>query len=248
MPRILKIGLLLLIMMPSCANGANCASIRIVENGNPKANIVIAPDASAQVRSAARTLQLYIRKSTKAKIAIVPSNSNPTDDGQIRIWVGPSTPSRILQPILQKMDGDGFIISFPSKKDIFVIGPTDWGTEFGIYEFLEKYIGIRWLMPGPDGEYVPVNNTIDIPAQEIKEEPAFFSRELSGFGGPEQRQWARRNRMHGRVKFHHNLKNIFPPEKYTNTHPEFFPIHKNSSGIKKQRYLPKGNKDYMWQP
>ena len=38
---------------------------------------------------------------------------------------------------------------------VIIAGPTPYGTEFGVYEFLERYVGVRWLMPGPDGEDVP---------------------------------------------------------------------------------------------
>jgi hypothetical protein len=246
--KITAIGLLILTIIPACSYGATFTPLRIVENAKPRAVIIIAPDASEQLRSAAKTLQTYVQKTSQAKLPIEQSNKISSNNKRIHIWIGPSNHSQKLQPVLQEMDGDGFIISFPTSKDILIVGPTDWGTEFGIYEFLEKFLGIRWLMPGPDGEHVPVKTTIEIPAQEIKQEPAFFSRQLSGFRGSQQIQWARRNRMHGRVKFHHNLINIFPPEKYTKTHPEFYPIHNDASASQGKRYLPKTNKDYMWQP
>lgn len=239
MSKNVTIYLLLLIMMPTGSYYATSAPIRIVKNGKPLAAIVIASEASEQVRSAANTLQLYVQKASQAKIPIIPSSEISHHDSRIHIRVGPSNLSLKLQLILQEMDGDGFIISFPSPKDILIIGPTDWGTEFGIYEFLETYLGIRWLMPGPAGEHVPINKTIDIPSQDIKQEPAFFSRQLSGFRGSEQKEWARRNRMHGSVKFGHNLKNIFPPEKYTKTHPEFYPIHKSTSAPKANNFCQK---------
>jgi hypothetical protein len=48
--------------------------------------------------------------------------------------------------------------------------------------------------------------------------------------------------MHGKIHFHHNLINLFPPEQYTKTHPEFFPI------LNGKRYLPPDNKTHAWQP
>ncbi|MCI5190089.1 MAG: DUF4838 domain-containing protein, partial [Candidatus Electrothrix sp. AS4_5] len=232
--------LLLLAAIPALA--ASSSILRIVDNGKPHAVILIAPTASEQVHDAAKTLQEYIRKASQAELLLT-DKAEDTQDDQIRIWVGPSKYVAALTPVLEKMDDDGLLISFPTAQDIVIIGPTDWGTEFGVYEFLERYVGIRWLFPGPDGEYVPSLATIEVPLSPVRQEPSIFSRFFYGFRGTEQTLWARRNRMHGRVKFHHNLFRLFPPEKYTKTHPEFFPIQKG------QRYLPKNNKVLgHWQP
>ncbi|MCI5117192.1 MAG: hypothetical protein D3913_04385, partial [Candidatus Electrothrix sp. LOE1_4_5] len=240
----LKISCCILLLLPAISSALAASSnvLRIVDNGKPHAVIITAPTASEQVRNAAKTLQEYIRKASRAKI-LMTDNAEDTQDKQIRIWVGPSKHIAPFTPVLEKMDGDGLLISFPTEKDIVIIGPTDWGTEFGVYEFLERYVGVRWLFPGPAGEYVPSLATIEVPLSSVRQEPVFFSRQFAGLPGTEQALWARRNRRHGRVKFHHNLFRLFPPEKYTKTHPEFFPIQKG------KRYLPKKNNVVgHWQP
>ncbi|MCI5182598.1 MAG: DUF4838 domain-containing protein [Candidatus Electrothrix sp. AW1] len=232
--------LLLLPAIPALAASSNV--LRIVNNGKPHAVIITAPTASEQVQNAAKTLQEYIWKASQAEILLT-DKAEDTQDEQIRIWVGPSKYVAALTPVLEKMDGDGLLISFPTAQDIVIIGPTDWGTEFGVYEFLERYVGVRWLFPGPAGEYVPSLAKIETPLSPVRQEPVFFSRSFYGFRGTEQALWARRNRMHDRVKFNHNLLHLFPPEQYTKTHPEFFPIQNG------KRYLPKNNKVVgNWQP
>ncbi|MCI5179902.1 MAG: DUF4838 domain-containing protein [Candidatus Electrothrix sp. AW3_4] len=232
--------LLLLVAIPALAASSN--ALRIVDDGKPHAVIITAPTASEQVRNAAKTLQEYIWKASQAEILIT-DNAKEAEGDQIHIWVGASKYVSTVKPLLEKMDDDGLLISFPTEKDIVIIGPTDWGTEFGVYEFLERYIGVRWLFPGPAGEYVPLASTIEVPKHTVRQEPAFFSRQFSGLIGPEQRLWVRRNRLHGRINFMHNLFRLFPPEQYTKTHPEFFPIHRG------KRYLPKDNKVRgNWQP
>ncbi|MCI5156843.1 MAG: hypothetical protein D3906_00055, partial [Candidatus Electrothrix sp. AUS1_2] len=225
--------LLLLAAIPALA--ASSKVLRIVDNGKPHAVIIIAPTASKQIRNAAKTLQEYIQKASQAKILIT-DNAEETENGQIRIWLGVSKYVSAVKPVLKKMDGDGLLISFPTSKDIVIIGPTDWGTEFGVYEFLERYIGVRWLFPGTAGEYIPSMTTIEVAMHTVRKEPVFFSRQFSGFRGAEQVQWARRNRnpLLGRIYFMHNLLNLFPPEQYVKTHPDFFPVTKGG-----KRYLPK---------
>jgi len=112
-----------------------------------------------------------------------------------------------------------------------------------VYELLERYVGVRWLLPGEHGADVPRHETITIPDGEIVDQPVFFSRLYSGLKGGPQVEWARFNRMHGRVQFHHNLNRLFPPEQYTQSHPEFFPMLDGQT-----RYLARDAQDHGWQP
>ena len=36
------------------------------------------------------------------------------------------------------------------------------GTLFAVYDFLEKKLGVRWIFPGKDGIYAPVQKTIKL--------------------------------------------------------------------------------------
>ena len=142
---------------------------------------------------------------------------------------------------LEELDEDGFVIRGVDENTVVIAGPTPYGTEFGVCEFLERYLGVRWLMPGDHGTDVPQRKTIEIPREEVRQEPVFFSRLFSGLSGA-QTTWARRNRMHGRVQFHHNLQRLVAPETYARTHPEFFPIRGG------QRYIPPDSNTHGWQP
>lgn len=222
--------------------GVCAPSIRIVDNGKPKAIIAISEKASAQVESSAGILREYIEMASKAKLPLNTTSGWFLKKSRIKIWIGHSKYVDKLKLNLNELEDDGFIIAFPNQKNILIVGKTDWGTEFGVYEFLERYVGVRWLLPGTNGEHVPEHSSLDIPIQEIRQNPAFFSRHMSGFKGEAQTTWARRNRIFPAVSFHHNLLNLFPPEKYTKTHPNFFPIQNG------KRYLPPTNQTQSWQP
>ena len=207
------------------------AKLCVFEHGSWRAVVYCEAQASPQVRAATELLARYCQQSTGVAVSVV---EHPVE-GQLCIQVGASkdfaSPSE-----LHSLDGDSFVIDFPDAKTIRILGGTDWGTEFGVYEFLERYLGVRWLLPGPKGEYVPQLQTITILPDPIRQQPTFTSRLLSGLRGEEQEIWARRQRQHGQIEFHHNLLKLFPPEQYTKTHPQFFPI------LKGQRYLPATNR------
>lgn len=217
-------------------------SIRIVNTGKPLADIVLSEKASDQIRLSAELLRDYVEKASEATLSIITvAEAMVKTDKKVNIWIGPSKYVSNLKLDLEGLDGDGFVIAFPNRQNIVIIGTSDWGSEFGVYEFLERYLGVRWLLPGPDGEHVPKKGAIKVTAQEVRQEPAFFSRQLSGLPNEIQTQWARRNRMHGRVSFHHNLGKLFPPGKYQKTDPHFFAVRSSQ--------LPIADSDLVsWQP
>ncbi|MCK5804194.1 MAG: DUF4838 domain-containing protein, partial [Lentisphaeria bacterium] len=200
----------------------------IVENGAPRALVHVAQADDKQVNAAADTLIRYVAEASGATL--------------VKYTVRPDTaPAAIelrVDATLKDMDGDGYVIDV-TPKGITISGPTAWGVEFGVYEFLERYVGVRWLLPGPDGDDVPQNKTLTVPLGTVEGEPAYFTRDIPAMN----REWGRRNRLHARVKFHHWLLRLFPPSKYTKTHPEFFPMRADG-----KRFLPPTDKTNGWQP
>ena len=216
--------------------------LRIVQDGQPRATIVVPADADEQAQKTAALLAEYVKKSSGAELPVATEATPEAAQHPVAIYLGPCAYTRGLGLGIDKLDADGFVIRGVDPAHLVIAGPTPYGTEFGVCEFLERYMGVRWLMPGPDGEDVPAHATIDVPLGEVRQEPAFFSRLFSGLQGSAQGTWARRNRMHGRVSFHHNLIRLFPPETYVKTHPSFFPIRKS------ERFLPATNSTHGWQP
>ena len=230
-----------------------CAEVvTIAENGRAAAQVVVPADVEKQVDDAAKLLARYVQASSGAELSVVKENDQGDAARLVQIHVGETAYVKAQNLGIDKLDGDGFAIRGADGRHIVIAGPTDYGTEFGVYEFLERYVGVRWLMPGPDGADVPAHRTIRVPAEEVRQEPAFFSRLFSGLRTSAQLAWARRNRLHGRVKFHHHLIRLFPPETYTKTHPHFFPIIKSrDKGPGHQpdgRFLPPSNGTHGWQP
>ena len=231
-----------LALLSGCATftARQTPTLCLATDGRAQAQIILPRDASEQLQEAARQLSRYLKRSTAAEFPVVAEPAAKRGDS-IRIHVGPTARAAAARLGLDALDADGFVIAFPDPHTVLICGPTDWGTEFGVYEFLERVVGVRWLFPGALGEHVPQHRELTAVALDVREEPAFFSRQMSGLAA-DHRLWARRNRMHGRVKFHHNLIRLFPPETYTKTQPQFFPVHGG------KRFLPPSNTTHGWQP
>jgi len=198
------------------------SSICLVEDGQTEAAVVVAPDADELVAASAELLSEYVSRSTGA---LIPVDNKTVGPDRLTIHVGVSDYVRLLDLGIDAMDDDAFVIAFPDSKNIVLVGGSRYGTEHAVLEFLERYVGVRWLYPGEEGEHVPRVDTILVPRQEVRQTPAFLSRALSlGSSSAELAVWTRRNRIRGRTSFHHNLCNLLPPEIYAESHPHFFPI------------------------
>ncbi|RAV13319.1 DUF4838 domain-containing protein [Paenibacillus contaminans] len=202
--------------------------LRIVDNGQGQAVIVIEPSAADQVIAAANTLAEYVNKSTGAALPVLTTTelaaAGSQYDGDVRIYVGSQAPDAqaAVAAEMQGLKDDGFVIH-PYEDTIAIVGPTGWGTQFGVNEFLERYFGIRWLMPGPDGEDVPLHTTIDISAESVRIDPATISRSYFYLNTPANMEWGRRNGIHDNIQFHHNLANLFDPtDAELKLHPEYY--------------------------
>lgn len=174
------------------------------------------------------TLVEYVRKASGAALPILTEEQLQQDDGidpdLIRIYVGGSTPTgdAEIDQALAAINTGGFVIRTEDSA-IAIIGSTSEGTEFGVYEFLERYLGVRWLMPGDEGEHVPKRSTIIVPQELVREEPAAISRHIFWMETPASNvDWLRHNRMHDNIQFHHNLEYLFDPAVFSD-HPEYYP-------------------------
>ncbi|MFI6535950.1 DUF4838 domain-containing protein [Nonomuraea sp. NPDC050547] len=238
---VLKMGAMLPAFLAVPARAS--AGLFLVRAGTATAVIVLPEAADAQLTSAAKTLADYVEKSTGARL---PITTGQAPAGQTSVRLGGPPPADV--------SGDGFAIS-PDADGLVIAGASSWGTRFGVYEFLERYAGVRWLFPGPDGEDVPARGDLAVPAERLSTTPAFSMRVFSDLGKGDgwdsadiNLRWASRAaRAHWPVEFHHKMAAIFPPKVYANPdlpgfHPDYYPLKDGKT------VLPGANQTTGWQP
>ncbi|MBP1995525.1 DUF4838 domain-containing protein [Paenibacillus eucommiae] len=196
---------------------------KIIENKIAAAVVIVADESDAKTKEAAELLASYVFKATGAVLPVLSvseAQSSIHTEEITRIFIGAAVHEIADEwdSLLAGMDVDGFIIQVQDKV-VAIKGPSPWGTEFGVYEFLERYVGVRWLMPGEFGEAIPQLNELILPLEVVKQEPVFLSRSFSG----SDEVWDQRNRLRHRFQLGHNLWQLFSPKKYASTHPQFFP-------------------------
>jgi hypothetical protein len=211
--------LIILVFITACST----RGLEITESGKSKYKIVIRENASEIEKRAAEELSTYIVKISGAEIPIV-TDINEENDHEILI--GES--GRILESMMMSLEGideDGFIIHTIGKK-LIIIGGEEKGTLYGVYTFLEDYLGCR--MYSPNVQVIPQNVTIAIPEISVKQEPAFAFRELHMPLPRESeyyRDWHKLDFKEGKNEwgmFVHTFDDFIPAEKYFKTNPEYF--------------------------
>jgi hypothetical protein len=218
------------------------AGIELVKQGKSTVNIIIPANASGELKASACLLSEYIEKSAAVKLPVITEQTGKLAGPQI--YLGKTALFDSSKIATADLNDQGFLIA-DYAGNIIIFGKTDDAIEFGVYDFLERHLGVRWLFPGEIGEYVPKHQDIIIPAGMIKDNPAFLARALSPFsktGNQQNYEWARRNRLMSPISFHHYLNVIFPSAKYGKIHPEFYPE------INGKRKIPKDKATQGWQP
>lgn len=143
---------------------------KLVENGGTKYKIVIPKDASECEVYSAGELQEYVKKSAGVTLSIVRDNAG-VSLGQELISIGKTTLAAGLEA--KNLNVDGFKIK-TEKKTVLIKGERDRGTLYGVYDFLEKFVGTKFLTV--DYEYVPELTEIPLYESDVTEIPDFETR------------------------------------------------------------------------
>jgi len=180
---------------------------------------------------AASTLYRYLYKATGS---IVPFWSAlercPRRSAEILIGNG----VRGITVDTSALKEDGFIIRTVGE-DIVITGRTPRGTIYGVYRFLELFIGFRCFTK--DVETFDRMDELIVEDLDITDNPAFEYREVY-FRSAFDPDFCVKNALNsnmahipkekgGKLKFfncHHSFNELVPPEVYFESHPEYFAL------------------------
>lgn len=229
-------------------NSGQATQIELVRKSRSSYVIVHALDAPTTVRKAAHELHQYIEKTTKAKVPIV-AGAAPKDGPFISL--GNTHEGRAAGVIVDEIPIEGFrILGLGSNLYIAGLdtvdngttpgGGTSTGTLNGVYTFIEDYLDVRWLLPGPMGEDVVFRANVTIPPVDRTEAPFFWNRRVPGMQNdqPAVKEWSSRQKLGYSMKLEHahNWKQVVPETLHTE-HPDWFPeVHGQRPPVTGERY------------
>lgn len=222
-------------------------ALDIVKEGKAAATIVVPDDPGAVAPQAAAWLQEYLRKTTGAELKIVPEKENPTGT-LISVGATKLAENAGIKADDLKWDGCKLVVK---GNALYLIGhdtlstiETDviWqgkpskckqnvgaqGTGKAVTTFLEKFCGVRWFLPAPEGELVPPAKDICVPDDlAMTVVPCFafcHGRYLYGNKNPAEIANNCRTAVKLRSYGGHSWNAWVPNEVYYDKHPEYYAL------------------------
>lgn len=221
---------LLSAVLGGCAPGVS----RLVQNGQPRAAIyvapgVMAPDSKEQLKNPAlegemqrrrlresvKDLALYFEKMSGAKVAVVPGEPQQRDE-RVPILIG-DLATKVFGPVGKSYPYKQAFRVVVSRKGVGLYGESDLATSYAIYELLDR-LGCRWFMPSEMGEVIPQLETITLPEMDFVSAPGTIYRGIWYADDA----FRRRNRMGGlRLAAGHALELAYLTKGDLAKHPEW---------------------------
>ena len=198
--RLLATAVLGLALACWCSGPARAGdAVVLVESGQPRAVVVTAAQPSPVAAYAAKELVVHIEKATGARLPVLSESALAADDRPTPVYVGGTKAARKSGLDPNQLAGETYQIKL-TKDGLYILGRedgkelVDWktgkivretrrGTLYGVVEFLERTLGVRWLWPGELGTYVPRRKSLTVPlGLDVTGGPAFKFREYRIWG------------------------------------------------------------------
>ncbi|MBQ6472368.1 MAG: DUF4838 domain-containing protein [Victivallales bacterium] len=234
----MKQGLLALLLFAGLLWPAKLHALVIAENSQSAYDIVIRANAPQTTSYAANELKAYLKKVAEVDAAVLTAKA----EGRKAIYVGthPELPQTVDFASEKYEGSERFRIAELADGDISIMGAecdanpvsrqsADFGLLFGTYEFIERFLGVRWYTPGEFGEAFEPLEKVEASGLPIDQKPAYFARaywpfKWNEFSARESLVFNRRVRAFGTRSgsANHSMQDFYFP--YHETRPDFFAL------------------------
>lgn len=216
------------------ANKKENRPILIIKDGKSDYNVVLNSGASASEKLAAKELVQYIQKCTGVELGIHEDAVNVENLRHI-IVLGYGNVSENLgvKPDAAKLGEQGYLLETVGE-NLIIAGTAGAGTLYGVYHFLENYLGIRWYTP--DVTKIPSVSELSVSAIKQLVTPSFQYREPYYTWPGRDRNFLTHLRInsgkrdekskyglgYGFKGIAHSYFSFINPDEYFDEHPEYF--------------------------
>ncbi len=231
--------ILIAISLAACSG----KGLMITRDGATAYRIIVPDGPNAAAYYAASELQRYLLDVSGVSLSIIPESQAGRGTA---IWLGPCrrVEKAGLLPAAGVLTGDGVMIK-TAGRDLIILGDGGRGLLNGVYVFLERFLGCRFL--AYNCTIAPKRAILKLPPIDYRYSPPFIYREVLAF---DAWRWdfhvrqklnggnmplvlptptsARTERVPGIVifPFVHTFAAIAPTETYFSSHPEYFGLVK----------------------
>jgi hypothetical protein len=175
------------LMCAALSASAATSGAFLVQDGRPTSVIVLPAQPNAVELYAAQELSEHLAKATGATVPVQNENALDRSAAAARIYLGDTQAAHSAGLDGKKLPRETFTLRSAGTA-LFVAShdeagdpldrDTSAGTLFGVYEWLERDLGVRWLWPGDLGTVVPRTREVALRAIDATVQPRFFQRHV----------------------------------------------------------------------
>lgn len=204
----------------------------LTNDGYDQLHVVVCEQAAEKTALAGEEFARYWESCTGHRPAI---SAGPGGGTNIFIGVDALPEDKPTDMDLSSLDDDGFLIRVLDDKALLIAGNTPAGTLNGVYEFFERFMGVRWL--SFDATYIPAAPD-SLPRIDYRFVPPYKFRWTTSYYGPpgsqERGRFERVHRVHPPQyggSWGHNLYRLVPPPEYYPDHPEYYGMNEEGERV-----------------
>ncbi len=210
-----------LIFLSACNTTAQ--QLTIADNGQSMYKIVLPAEPSKQEQKCAAILQDYINRVSGTKLAIVKEEKRMSAPG---IYVGQTAKAEDLS-LKKKMAPESSLLH-ANGKDLIICSGNGKGLTYGVYGFIERYLGCKKISNDP--AIVQQMRSINISGKLHEERrPSLVYREVyyPAAHDAEYLEWNQLQSLEDLWGFWgHSYNKLVPAQTYFKTHPEYYALVK----------------------
>lgn len=234
---------------------------QVVELKMGQTEVVVPAESSAVARFAGAEMTNFLAQAWGIDVPLVQTPS----EGKMAIVLGTNALSRAVGLTDEGLEADAFRVKVMPNR-VYLLGrdSAKWGPDSMIsmgqlrvvqtqaratlnaaYDFLERFVGVRFYFPGEMGTVVPRVGTIRVPVGERTVAPDFKVRKVHMFSDgvwyegkptkpyqpcpPKILAWMRLRLQCREIPCSHGQTMFWYPERFAKTHPEYFQLKKDGT-------------------
>jgi len=220
MKKVLTYIMLLLLSLNADACIANQKTLVLVANAASKTQIILPKNATIAEQKAAVILQNYIKQICKANL---PITTEKNWDKNTAIFIGRTQAAENYNPT--KIKNDGFFIT-TNINSLLICGGSGKGVVYGVYHFLENYLGCKKYANQPTSIKTESQISITLPIFDLQN-PQFVYRQsyYPASLDAEYMDWHKLQNFEDLWGlWGHSFFKIIPPKKYFKSNPNYFSL------------------------
>ncbi|MFH1742618.1 MAG: DUF4838 domain-containing protein [bacterium] len=220
-------GILTAVLMCGSAEGKENLDL----TGMRDWSIVVSDSAIPSERYAAAEFQSFFKQAVGIELPIV--SQSPAPSRNVFIGVSDAMKASSVGFSTDDLGEEGLRIHIQPDA-IAIAGGAPRGTLYGVYEFMERYLGIRFLTF--DHTYIPAKETWTVPCEEFTHIPPFSFRWSYYRANATHPEFAARLHVNTTTKdeklggithqslINHSLYRLLPVKEFGKEHPEYFAL------------------------